>query len=137
MSIEHWVALVSPIPGVERIMRKDKPDSISNVLLLVVFDFHELISEIVVVEELVVVVSKNKMLLALQVLQDVHRGLGVVARDVSKNEYMVFWLDNGVPVILDSVVVVLRPIELVVGERHGILRPPEWVRVCLIAEVYI
>ena len=82
-------------------------------------------------------VAKDKVLLTLQVLQDVHRGLGVVARNVPQDEHVVFWLDNGVPVLLDSVVVVLRSVELVVGERHRVLRPPVWVRVCLIAEVYV
>lgn len=83
MTIEHWVALVSAIPSVEGIMRQNQPNAIPNVLLLVVLDFHELVSEIVVVEELIVVVSQYQVLLTLQVLQDVHRGLCVVARHVT------------------------------------------------------
>ena len=118
MPIEHWVALVSPIPSVEWIMRQNQPNAISNVLLLVVLDLDELISEVVVVEELIVVVSQYQVLLTLQVLQDVHRGLCVVARYVPQDEYVVSWLHYGVPVLGHPVVVILRPIQLVVRESQ-------------------
>ena len=118
MSIEHWIALVSAIPCVEGIVSQDESDTIPNVLLLVVLDFHKLISEIVVVEELIVVVSQYQMLLTLQVFQDVHRGLRVVARHVTEDEHMVSWLHYGVPVLGHPVVVILRPIQLVVRESQ-------------------
>lgn len=118
MPIEHWIALVSAIPGVEWIVSQDESDPIPNVLLLVVFDFHELTSEVVVVEELIVVVSQYQVLLTLQVLQDVHCGLGVVARHVPQYEHMVSWLHYGVPVLGHPVVVILRPIQLVVRESQ-------------------
>ena len=118
MSIEHWIALVPPIPSVEGIVSQDESDPIPNVLLLVVLDLHELVSEVVVVQELIVVVSQYQVLLTLQVLQDVHRGLCVVARYVSQDEYVVSWLYYGVPVLGHPVVVILRPIQLVVRESQ-------------------
>ena len=45
MSVEHWVALVSSIPSVEGIVRENQPNAIPNVLLLVVLDLDELVSE--------------------------------------------------------------------------------------------
>ena len=121
MTIEHWIALVATIPGVEGIVRQDQPDAISNVLLLVVLDFHKLVSEIVVVQELIVVVAQYQVLLTLQVLQYVYGGLGVVARHIAKDEHMVSWLHYGVPIPLNSVVVVLRTIQLVVREGQVVL----------------
>ena len=118
VSVEHGIALVSAIPSVEGIMRKNQPNAIPNVLLLVVLDLNELVSEVVVVQELIVVVSQYQVLLTLQVLQDVHRGLCVVARHVPQYEHMVSWLHYGVPVLGHPVVVVLRPIQLVVRESQ-------------------
>ncbi len=83
MAIEHWIALVSPIPCVEGIVGQYQPCSITQILFLVVLDFHELIPEFIVVEKLIVVVSQYQMLLSLQVLQQSNRGLRVMARNVS------------------------------------------------------
>ena len=69
MPVEHWIALVSSVPGVEGVMRKNQSDPISYVLLLVVLYLHELVSEVVVMQELIVVVSQNQMLLSPQRLQ--------------------------------------------------------------------
>ena len=79
MPIEHRIALVSSIPCVEWIVRQNQPSPITQVLLLVVLNLHELISEVVVIEELVIVVSQYQVLLPLQVLQQVDGGLGVIA----------------------------------------------------------
>ena len=65
MTIEHGIALVPSVPGVEGIMRQNKPHSIPNVLLLVVLYLHELIAEVIVVKELIIVVSQNEVLLPL------------------------------------------------------------------------
>ena len=121
MPIEHWIALVPPIPSVEGIVRENQSYTIPDVLLLVVLYLHELTSEVVVVEELIVVVPQNQVLLTLQVLQDVHCGLGVVARYVPQDEHMVSWLHYGVPVLGHPVVVILRPIQLVVRESQIVL----------------
>ena len=83
VSVEHWIALVSAIPSVEGIVRQNQSNAIPNVLLLIVLDLHKLISEIVVVQELIVVVAQYQVLLTLQVLQQSNRGLGVVARYIS------------------------------------------------------
>lgn len=82
MAVEHWIALVPPVPGVEWIMRKNQSNSIPYVLLLVVLDLHELVSEFRIMQELVVVVSQYEMLLPLQVLQQSNRCLCVIAGDV-------------------------------------------------------
>ena len=65
MTIEHRIALVPSVPRIERIMGEDKPDTITDILFLVVLYLHELVSEIVVMQELVVVVSEDKVLLSL------------------------------------------------------------------------
>ena len=121
MTIEHWISLVPSIPGVEWIVRQYQPNPIPNVLLLVVLYLHKLVSEIVVVEELIVVVAQNQVLLTLQVLKQSNRGLGVVARYIPQDEHMVGWLHYGIPVLLYSVVIVLRSIELVVREGQVVL----------------
>ena len=137
MSVEHWIALVASIPSVEGVVGQYQPNSITNVLLLVVLDFDELISEFVVVQELIVVVSQYQVLLTLKVLQQVYCGLGVVARHVAQDEHMVVWLYYCVPVLGHSVVVVLRAIQLVVGEGQIVRRPPNGICVCLVAKVYV
>ena len=116
MTVEHWIALVSAIPCVERIMCKNQTHPIANVLLLVVLDFNKLVSEIRVVQELVVVVSQYQMLLPLQVLQQTNRCLCVIAGNVPQNENMVVWLDYPVPVVREPVVVVLWSVQLVMGK---------------------
>ena len=83
MPVEHGIALVSPVPGVEGIMRQNQSNPITNVLLLVVLYLHELVAEVIVIEELVVVITQNEMLLPLQVLQQPNRGSGVIAGDVT------------------------------------------------------
>ena len=70
MAVEHGLSAITSVPGVEWIVRQNKPCTIPQVLLLVVLNLHELISEVVVIEELIVVVSQNQVLLPLQVLQD-------------------------------------------------------------------
>ena len=79
MPIEHWIALVSPVPCVEGIVRQNKSHAVPNVLLLVVLYLYELVSEVVVMKELVVVISKNQVLLSFQVLQQIDCCLGVIA----------------------------------------------------------
>ena len=69
MTIEHWIALVSSVPGVEGVVGQYQSDAITDVLFLVVLDLHELVSKCVVVQELIVVVSQYQVLLSLQVLQ--------------------------------------------------------------------
>ena len=69
MTIEHWIALVSSVPGVEGVVGQYQSDAITDVLLLVVLDLHELVSKCVVVQELIVVVAQYQVLLPLQVLQ--------------------------------------------------------------------
>lgn len=69
MTVEHRIALVSAVPGVEWIVGQYQSNAVSDVLLLVVLYLHELVSEVVVVQELIVVVSKNQMLLSPQRLQ--------------------------------------------------------------------
>lgn len=137
MTIEHWIALVTTIPGVEGIVRQDQPNPIPNVLLLVVLDFHKLISEIVVVEELIVVVSQYQVLLPLQVLQQSNRGLRVVARDVTEDIYMIAILNYSIPVLRHPAVIVLRPIQLVVGEGQLVLGSSYWIGVGLIPKMDI
>lgn len=137
MTIEHRISLVPPIPGEEGIVRENQAGSITKVLLLVGLYLNELVSEIVVVEELVVVVAQNQMLLPLQILQDVDCGLRVVCGDVPQNEHMVVLLHDGVPVVGYSVVVVLRPIQFIMGKSKVVLSPTDWVGVCLISEMYI
>ncbi len=65
MTVEHGIALVPSVPCIEWIMRQNKPYSIPNVLLLVVLDFNELVSEVIVIEELIIVITQNEMLLPL------------------------------------------------------------------------
>ena len=137
MTVEHWIALVPTVPGVEGIMGEDKSHPIANVLLLVVLDLHELVSEVVVVQKLIVVVSQNQMLLPLQILQDSDCGLRVIARYVPQDEHMVRWLHYGVPVLCHPVVIVLRSIQLVVRKRQLILGPSDWIRVSLIPKVNV
>lgn len=69
MTVEHWIALVPSVPCVEWIMGQNKSHAITDVLLLVVLYLHELVSKVVVVQELIVVVSQNQMLLSPQRLQ--------------------------------------------------------------------
>ena len=69
MTIEHWIALVSSVPGVEGVVGQYQSDAITYVLLLVVLYLHELVSKCVVVQELIVVVAQYQVLLPLQVLQ--------------------------------------------------------------------
>ena len=57
MTVEHWIALVSTVPGVEGIVGQNQPNAISYVLLLVVLYLHELVSEVGVMQKLIVVVS--------------------------------------------------------------------------------
>ena len=137
MTVEHWIALVPSIPSVEGIMGQNQSDAIPQVLLLVVLYLHELVSEVVVMQELIVVVSQYEMLLPLQVLQDSDCGLRVVAGDVPQDEHMVRRLHYGVPVLCHPVVIVLRPIQLVVRKRQLILRSPDWIRVSLIPKVNV
>lgn len=137
MPVEHWIAPVSSVPGVEGIMGEDKSHPIANVLLLVVLDLHELISEVVVVQELIVVVSQNQVLLSLQVLQNSDCGLRVVARDVPKDEHMVFRLHYAIPVVQNSAVIVLLTIQLVVRKSQFILCSTYWICVSLIAKVNV
>lgn len=137
MTVEHWIALVPTVPGIEWIMGEDKSHPIANVLLLVVFYLHELVAELVVMQKLIVVVSQNQMLLSLQVLQDSNRGLRVIARYVPQDEHMVRWLHYGVPVLCHPVVIVLRSIQLVVRKRQLILSASDWIRVSLIPKVNV
>lgn len=69
MTIEHWIALVSSVPGVEGIVGQYQSDAITDVLFFVVLDLHELVSKCVVVQELIVVIAQYQVLLPLQVLQ--------------------------------------------------------------------
>lgn len=69
MTIEHWITLVSSVPGVEGVVGQYQSDAITDVLLLVVLDLHELVSKCVVVQELIVVIAQYQVLLPLQVLQ--------------------------------------------------------------------
>ena len=69
MTIEHWIALVSPVPGVEGVVGQYQSDAITDVLLLVVLYLHELVSKCIVVQELIVVIAQYQVLLPLQVLQ--------------------------------------------------------------------
>ena len=69
MTIEHWIALVSSVPGVEGVVGQYQSDAITDVLLLVVLYLHELVSKCVVVQELIVVIAQYQVLLPLQVLQ--------------------------------------------------------------------
>ena len=48
---------------------------------------------------------------------------------------MVFVLHDAIPVLADSVVKFLRPIQLVVRECQLVLRPANWVCVGLVAKV--
>ena len=48
---------------------------------------------------------------------------------------MIFWLHHPIPVPCHAVVIVLRTIQLVVGERQLILRSSDRIRVCLIPKV--
>ena len=57
MTIEHQIALVPPIPGEEGIVGQNQPSAISDVLLLVCLYLHELVSELVVIEELIIMVA--------------------------------------------------------------------------------
>ena len=137
MAVEHRIALVPAIPSVEWIMRQNQSDPIPYVLFLVVLYLHELISEVIVMKELVVMVAKNEMLLTLQVLQQPNCGLCVIAGQVPENEHMIVVLHYAIPIVHHAVVVVLRPIELVVGEGQLILRPPYWICVSLIPKVNV
>ena len=69
MTIEHWIALVSSVPGVKGIVGQYQSDAITDVLLLVVLYLYELVSKCVVVQELIVVIAQYQVLLPLQVLQ--------------------------------------------------------------------
>ena len=69
MTIEHWIALVSSVPGVEGVVGQYQSDAITDVLFLVVLYLYELVSNCVVVQELIVVVAQYQVLLPLQVLQ--------------------------------------------------------------------
>ena len=137
MTIEHRIALVTSIPCIEGIMRQNQTDTIPNVLLLVVLDFNELVAEVIVMKELIIVVSQNKVLLPLQVLQQVNRGLCVIAGDVPKNENMVGWLDYGVPVVREPVVIVLWTVQFIMRESKLIGRPPYGICVCLITKMHV
>ena len=118
-------------------MGENKPHAIPNVLLLVVLDFNELVAEVIVMKELIIVVSQYEVLLPLQVLQQVHSGFRVVAGNVTQNENVVGWLDYGVPVVCQSVVIVLWTVQLVMRESKLIGRPPYGICVCLIAKMYV
>ena len=50
---------------------------------------------------------------------------------------MVFRLHYAIPVVQDSVVIVLLPIQLVVRKCQLILCPPDWIRVSLIPKVNV
>ena len=50
---------------------------------------------------------------------------------------MVVWLYYCVPILGHSVVVVLRAIQLVVGEGQIVRRPANWIGVRLISKVYV
>ena len=50
---------------------------------------------------------------------------------------MVFRLHYAIPVVQDSVVIVLLPIQLVVRKCQLILCPPDWIRVSLISKVNV
>ena len=78
VAVEHWIAPVPSVPCVEWIMRQYQTCTITQVLLLIVLYLHELIAEVIVVKELIIVVSKNEMLLPLQLLQQSNRGLHVM-----------------------------------------------------------
>ena len=110
MAVEHGIATITPVPGVEGIVRQYQPRAIPQVLLLVVLYLNELTSEVIVIEELVIVVSQYQMLLSLQVLQQSNRGLHVMHGDVPQYENVVIVLHNAIPVLADSVVKFLRPI---------------------------
>ena len=69
MTIEHWITLVSSVPSVEGVVGQYQSDAITDVLLLVVLDLHELVSKCVVVQELIVVIAQYQVLLPPQVLQ--------------------------------------------------------------------
>ena len=135
MSIEHRVSLVPAIPCVEWIMGEDKPCPIPNVLLLVVLYLHELVAEIVVIEELVIVVAQNEMLLSLEILQQTNCGFRVIAGYVPQDKNMIIFLHYGIPVLRHSVIIVLQPIQLVVRECQLVLCAPDWISVCLIPKV--
>ena len=69
MTIEHWIALVSSVPGVEGVVGQYQSDAITDVLFLIVLYLHKLVSKCVVVQELIVVIAQYQVLLPLQVLQ--------------------------------------------------------------------
>ena len=48
---------------------------------------------------------------------------------------MIFWLHHSIPVLCHPVVIVLRTIQLVVGESQLVLCAPDWISVCLIPKV--
>lgn len=118
-------------------MGEYKPDTITDVLLLVVLYLHELVPKVVVIEELVIVVSQYQVLLPLQILQQTNGGLRVIAGYVSQDENMVCVLHYGVPVLRHAVVIVLWPVQLVMGKCQLILRAPDWVCVSLVPKVNV
>ena len=50
---------------------------------------------------------------------------------------MIVFLDNVVPIACHSVVIVLRPIQLVVGKSQLVLGSPYWIGVGLIPKVNV
>lgn len=137
MSVEHGIATITPVPCVEGIVRQYQPCAIPQVLLLVVLYLHELVSEVVVVKELIVVVSQYQMLLPLQVLQQPNRRPNIMNGDVTQDEHMVVLLHNAIPVLDDSVVKLLWSVQLVTGECYLILGSSYWTRVSLVPEMNV
>lgn len=123
MPVEHGISTITPVPCVEGIVRQDETSSIPKILLLVVLYLHELVSEIVVMEELVVVVSQNQVLLPFEVLEDACGCFHVMNRNVPQDEHVVALLHYPIPVLYDSVVKLLWPVQLVTGEGYLVLRP--------------
>ena len=126
VAVEHGIAPVPSVPCVEWVMGENQSDTITQILFLVVLYLNELVSEVIVIKELVIMVSKNEMLLPLQVLQQSNSGLHVMYGNVPQNENMVFVFHYAIPVLANSVVKFLRAIQLVAGERYLILRPSDW-----------
>ena len=121
VTIEHRIPSVSSIPSVEGIVGQYQSGAISQILLLVVLYLHELTSEPIIMQELIVVVAQYQVLLTLQVIQQSDSCLHIMNRHIAENEYVVVLLHNPIPVLHNPIVKLLRPIQLVAGEGDLIL----------------
>ena len=137
VTVEHGIATITPVPGVEWIVRENQSDPIAYVLLLVVLDLHELVPEVVVVKELVVVVAKNEVLLSLQLLQQSNGCPYIMHRHITQYEDMIIVLHYAIPILDYAVVKFLRSIQLVTGESYLVLCPSDWTRIRLVAKVNV